>query len=80
LIEENRFAFKDLNKNGELENYEDWRLSVDERARDLASKMSVEQIAGLMLYSAHQSIPAGGRGPFGRATYNSASGTYSSRK
>ena len=40
-------AFKDLNKNGSLDKYEDWRLPVDERAKDLASKMSVEQIAGL---------------------------------
>ena len=50
--------FKDLNKNGKLDKYEDWRLSVDERAKDLASKMSVEQIAGLMLYSRHQALPA----------------------
>ncbi len=54
-----RLAFKDLNKNGSLDIYEDWRLPVDDRAKDLASKMSVEQIAGLMLYSAHQSIPGG---------------------
>ena len=50
--------FKDLNRNGKLDKYEDWRLPVEERAKDLASKMSVEQIAGLMLYSGHQSIPA----------------------
>ncbi|MDZ7720966.1 MAG: glycoside hydrolase family 3 N-terminal domain-containing protein [Balneolaceae bacterium] len=62
-------AFKDLNKNGELDPYEDWRLSADERAEDLASQMSVEQIAGLMLYSAHQSIPAG-EGGFRAGTYN----------
>ena len=43
-------AFKDLNKNGTLDKYEDWRLTADERAKDLASKMSVAQIAGLMLY------------------------------
>lgn len=68
------FAFKDLNKNGELDKYEDWRLTADERAKDLASKMSIEQIAGLMLYSAHQSIPSGpGRGPFGGATYGGKS-------
>ena len=64
------FAFKDLNKNGKLDIYEDWRLAAEERAIDLASKMSIEQIAGLMLYSAHQSVPSGsGRGPFGGATY-----------
>jgi len=63
------FAFKDLNKNGELDIYEDWRLSADERAKDLASKMSMEQIAGLMLYSAHQAIPSGST-RFGASTYN----------
>ena len=61
-------AFKDLNKNGKLDKYEDWRLSWDERARDLAKQMTVEQIAGLMLYSRHQSIPAASRG-FMAATY-----------
>src|SRR5580692_11778280 len=63
-------AFKDLDKNGKLDKYEDWRLPVDERAKDLASKLSVEQIAGLMLYSAHQAIPAASRGPLGAGTYN----------
>jgi len=69
LIFNKGFAFKDLNKNDQLDPYEDWRLTIEERASDLASKMSIEQIAGLMLYSAHQAIPAGGRGRFG-GTYN----------
>ena len=56
------FGFKDLNKNGTLDPYEDWRLDAKERAVDLARRMSVEQIAGLMLYSSHQSIPSGSRG------------------
>lgn len=64
-----RLAFKDLNRNGKLDPYEDWRKPAEERAKDLASQMTVEQIAGLMLYSGHQSLPAGGRGPFG-GTYN----------
>jgi len=63
------FAFKDLNKNGKLDKYEDWRLPADVRAKDLASKMSVEQIAGLMLYSRHQPIPNPPGGPFA-GTYN----------
>lgn len=61
LVTADRYAFKDLNKNGELDPYEDWRLSADQRAKDLAGRMSLEQIAGLMLYSAHQSIPSTGR-------------------
>lgn len=65
LITVDRFAFKDLNKNGKLDPYEDWRLESEQRARDLASRMTLEQIAGLMLYSGHQSIPGTGafRGP-----------------
>ena len=65
------FAFKDLNKNGKLDKYEDWRLPVDVRAKDLATQLSIEQIAGLMLYSRHQSLPARPGGNFG--------GTYSGK-
>lgn len=45
------YAFKDLNKNGRLDVYEDWRQKVESRVADLASQMTVEQICGLMLYS-----------------------------
>lgn len=69
LLIVDRYAFKDLNKNGELDAYEDWRLPVKERAKDLAKKMSLEDIAGLMLYSSHQSLPGRSRG-FGSSTYN----------
>lgn len=68
ILEENGYAFKDLNKNGKLDPYEDWRMSYDQRAQDLASQLTIEEIAGLMLYSSHQSIPARSRGYF--------SGTY----
>ena len=62
--------FKDLNKNGKLDKYEDWRLTMEERAKDLASKLTLEEIAGLMLYSNHQGIPAVTRG---KSTYNGKS-------
>ena len=58
IITVNGKKFKDLNRNGKLDKYEDWRLPAEDRAKDLASKMTIEQIAGLMLYSGHQSIPA----------------------
>ena len=51
------FAFKDLNRNDSLDEYEDWRLDAKERAADLASKLSIEEIAGLMLYSSHRPVP-----------------------
>ena len=54
----NGFAFKDLNRNGTLDVYEDWRRPALERAKDLAAQLSIEEIAGLMLYSGHQAIPA----------------------
>jgi beta-glucosidase len=65
----NGLAFKDLNKNNKLDKFEDWRLSYEIRAKDLAAKLTVEEIAGLMLYSAHQSIPARAGGYFA-GTYN----------
>ena len=51
ILEIDGYAFKDLNGNGELDVYEDWRRSVPERAEDLASKLPIERICGLMLYS-----------------------------
>ena len=57
ILTKGGYAFKDLNRNGKLDVYEDWRKPVQQRAEDLASQMSVEQIAGLMLYSAHQAVP-----------------------
>lgn len=69
ILEQDGYFFKDFNKDGTLDKYEDWRLSPEERAQDLASKMSVEQIAGLMLYSRHQSIPAASGGWFA-STYD----------
>lgn len=69
IITVDGLKFKDLNKNGKLDKYEDWRLSADERAKDLASKMTTKEIAGLMLYSMHQAIPASDAG-FGSASYN----------
>ena len=49
IIEKRGLKFKDLNKNGKLDRYEDWRLTPDERSKDLLSKMSVEEKAGFML-------------------------------
>ena len=69
ILEVEGYAFKDLNRNGKLDKYEDWRLPSSERAKDLASQLSLEEIAGLMLYSSHQTIPALEDGKK-RGTYN----------
>ncbi|MCS2584480.1 hypothetical protein NXY00_17180 [Bacteroides sp. BFG-551] len=57
IIRQNGYAFKDLNRNGKLDVYEDWRQPVDARVADLTAQLSIEDIAGLMLYSSHQTIP-----------------------
>lgn len=49
IIEKRGLKFKDLNKNGRLDKYEDWRLTAEERSKDLLSRMSLEQKAGFML-------------------------------
>jgi beta-glucosidase len=47
-------TFKDLNKNGVLDKYEDWRLPIDVRVEDLLSKMTLEEKAGLMIHASIQ--------------------------
>ena len=57
ILQDRGYAFKDLNRNGVLDVYEDWRRPARERASDLAAQLSIEEIAGLMLYSGHQAVP-----------------------
>ena len=64
ILEVDGLYFKDLERTGTLLPYEDWRLTPEERAKDLAARLSVEEIAGLMMYSRHQMVPAVSGGPF----------------
>ena len=68
LIEQDGLYFRDLEGTGELLPYEDWRLSPEQRAQDLARRLTVEEIAGLMMYSSHQMVPFFTGTPF-HATY-----------
>ena len=43
LIEADGYQFIDLNGNGTLDAYEDWRLDADTRAADLVSQMTVRE-------------------------------------
>ena len=45
---ENNFAFRDLNKNGKLDIYEDPRQPIDARVEDLLRQMTLEEKAGLL--------------------------------
>lgn len=49
--------FKDLDRDGELDVFEDWRRSPAKRSSDLVGKLSVEEMAGLMLCSHMQNVP-----------------------
>lgn len=48
IIKVNGRLFRDLNDNGTLDRYEDWRLTDEQRAADLVSRMTLEEKAGLM--------------------------------
>ncbi|KMY23284.1 beta-glucosidase [Actinobaculum suis] len=53
FIEEDGLRFRDLDGDGKLSPYEDWRLPAAERAADLASRLTMEEKAGLMIIGSH---------------------------
>lgn len=42
--------FRDLDRNGKLDPYEDWRLSAERRADDLVGRMTLKEKAGEMMH------------------------------
>jgi beta-glucosidase len=72
VLTENGLRFKDLDRDGRLTPYEDWRLSPTARATDLAGRMTLAEKAGVMV---HGTIPAVGN-PIGIGTrYDRAAAT-----
>lgn len=51
LLRRDDRTFRDLNKNGRLDAYEDWRLPVERRIDDLLVRMSPAEKVGMMLIS-----------------------------
>ena len=49
ILDVGPFRFKDLNANGKVDRYEDWRRPLDRRVADLVAQMTLEEKAGLML-------------------------------
>ena len=43
IIEQDGFAFKDLDNNGRLDPYEDWRLPLTQRIQDFTSRFVLWQ-------------------------------------
>ncbi len=54
LIAAGDLRFRDLNRDGQLNPYEDWRLPPETRAADLVARMTLAEKAGTMM---HGSIP-----------------------
>jgi len=48
---DSNFTYRDLNKNGRLDIYEDPRQPIEKRVQDLLSQMNPEEKAGMMFYS-----------------------------
>ena len=48
VLEAGGFSYRDLNKNGRLDIYEDSRAGIDNRIEDLLGQMNLEEKAGLM--------------------------------
>ncbi|WP_156160561.1 glycoside hydrolase family 3 N-terminal domain-containing protein [Demequina soli] len=59
-VDGSTLAFKDINKNGTLDTFEDWRVDAKDRAADYADDLTIEQISGMMLFSSHERSPADG--------------------
>lgn len=51
LIEADGLRFRDLNANGRLDPYENWRLADRARAEDLAARMSLAEKVGTLMHS-----------------------------
>src|SRR5437773_9597255 len=63
VLQKDGLQFKDLNRNGVLDPYEDWRLAPEQRARDLVTRMTLEEKAGTMMHGTVRSTgPSGGVG------------------
>ena len=63
LLSVDGLTFKDLDRNGKLDPYEDWRLPAETRTADLMQRMSLEELAGVMVHGTLAS--AGALAPLG---------------
>ncbi len=59
IINKGGLQFKDLNKNGKLDKYEDWRLTPEQRAADLLGQMTIDEKVGFMIISQINMGPQG---------------------
>ncbi|WP_145140735.1 glycoside hydrolase family 3 protein [Pseudomonas duriflava] len=50
IIKIGKLSFKDMNRDGRVNRYEDWRLQPEDRARNLVTHMTLEEKAGVMMH------------------------------
>ena len=62
LLYDDGLPFRDLNKNGEIDVYEDWRQPVAVRVADLLSQMTLDEKAGMLMID-QLNADAGGQVP-----------------
>ncbi|WP_018297908.1 glycoside hydrolase family 3 protein [Corynebacterium lubricantis] len=53
FVEADGLKFRDLDGDGQLTPYEDWRLPAEERAADLVGRMTPEEKIGMMVIGSH---------------------------
>ncbi|MCI8839070.1 MAG: hypothetical protein K2P49_01620 [Oscillospiraceae bacterium] len=87
IIQVDGYAFKDLDRDGVLDGYEDWRNSDEDRARDLANQMGVDEMTPLFTHGGWRSfgstiegddltyVQEGGRGGVTRSAINEGNTT-----
>ncbi len=87
IIQVDGYAFKDLDRDGVLDGYEDWRNSDEDRARDLANQMRVDEMTPLFTHGGWRSfgstiegddltyVQEGGRGGVTRSAINEGNTT-----
>lgn len=72
LIRSGRNVFRDLDRDGELDIYEDWRRTPEERVADLTGKLSELEMAGLMQCSHMQALPGTNANHYGGKNFRAS--------
>ncbi|OUP39227.1 glycoside hydrolase family 3 N-terminal domain-containing protein [Olsenella sp. An188] len=68
IIQVDGYAFRDMNGDGKLELWEDWRQSADDRAAALAAALPAEECIKLMWHGGDTSMGGGPGGPGAEAS------------